>query len=105
MDRHEPRPLLPERALDAHKGTMGRVVLLAGSRTYAGAAVLAAHGASRGGAGLIQAAVPQSVAGAFAVEIPSVVVCPLPETGQGRVSTTSILNRDWRHSFRKVSFT
>lgn len=41
------------RPYDFHKGQAGRVAILAGSRNYSGAAILAATGALRGGAGLI----------------------------------------------------
>jgi len=40
------------RALDTHKGTYGHVVIVAGSPGKSGAAILAARGAVRGGAGL-----------------------------------------------------
>lgn len=48
------------RAHDSHKGTAGRVRILAGSSTYPGAAALAAQGALRGGAGLVYLHVPNS---------------------------------------------
>jgi NAD(P)H-hydrate epimerase len=51
----EPRPF------DFHKGMAGRVAIVAGSRTYTGAAVLAASGALRGGAGLVTLFVPAAV--------------------------------------------
>lgn len=41
------------RATDAHKGTAGRVLVIAGSRWMPGAAALCATGALRGGAGLV----------------------------------------------------
>ncbi|MBI4410678.1 MAG: NAD(P)H-hydrate dehydratase [Gemmatimonadetes bacterium] len=44
---------LPPRAPDAHKGSVGRLLVLAGSRGMAGAAALAAHGGVRAGAGLV----------------------------------------------------
>jgi ADP-dependent NAD(P)H-hydrate dehydratase / NAD(P)H-hydrate epimerase len=47
---------LPRRAADAHKGTAGRVLLLAGSRGMAGAAGIAGAAASRAGAGLLRIA-------------------------------------------------
>lgn len=47
------RPILPLRSLEAHKGTAGRVVIVAGSRGFLGAAVLACQGALRSGAGLV----------------------------------------------------
>lgn len=46
-------PLLPRRNFDWHKGTAGRVSIIAGSSRFAGAAVLCAQGAMRGGAGLV----------------------------------------------------
>ncbi|MDQ5858844.1 MAG: NAD(P)H-hydrate epimerase, partial [Acidobacteriota bacterium] len=45
------RELLPARDTAGHKGDFGRVAIVAGSRGKAGAAVLAARGALRGGAG------------------------------------------------------
>ncbi len=47
------RPLLPRRSFGMHKGQAGRVAVIAGSRGFLGAGVLASLGALRGGAGLI----------------------------------------------------
>jgi len=47
---------LPRRAPDAHKGTVGRILLLAGGPGMGGAALLSARGAVRGGAGLVYVA-------------------------------------------------
>lgn len=44
---------LPARRPDAHKGSAGKVVLLAGGAGMGGAGILAARGAVRGGAGLV----------------------------------------------------
>jgi NAD(P)H-hydrate epimerase len=44
--------LLPRRARDAHKGTFGHVLVIAGSRGKTGAALLAAAASARAGAGL-----------------------------------------------------
>ena len=43
---------LPDRPKDSHKGTFGRVLLVAGSRDMAGAAYFAAKACYRMGAGL-----------------------------------------------------
>ena len=43
-------PALPDRPHDAHKGTFGRVLVIAGSRGMSGASILAGSGALRGGA-------------------------------------------------------
>src|SRR3981081_2484168 len=45
--------LLPERPRDAHKGTFGTAIVLAGSLGFTGAAYLAATAAARTGAGLV----------------------------------------------------
>ena len=81
---------LSPRPADAHKGSSGRVVVLAGSGQYRGAALLAARAATRGGAGLVQVAVPQCLSSSFSSALPSVIVCPLRETATGRISTTAI---------------
>lgn len=52
--------LLARQAAD-HKGDYGHVLLVAGSSGKAGAAILAARSAVRGGAGLVTAAVPEAL--------------------------------------------
>jgi NAD(P)H-hydrate epimerase len=49
----EVRVLLPARASDTHKGSYGHCAIVAGSAGKSGAAILAARGAIRGGAGLV----------------------------------------------------
>jgi len=49
------------RPFDFHKGQAGRLSLLVGSADYPGAAVMAATGALRGGAGLVTLWVPHSI--------------------------------------------
>ncbi len=51
--------LLSSRPAEGHKGTFGHLLLVAGSPGKAGAAILAARGAVRGGAGLVTVAVPE----------------------------------------------
>ena len=58
------------RPFDFHKGQAGRVGLLAGSAAYTGAAVLAARGALRGGAGLVTLHVPEEAHAAVTAKAP-----------------------------------
>lgn len=52
------RAWLPPRPADAHKGTFGRALIVAGSSRYTGAAYLAGASATRAGAGLVTLALP-----------------------------------------------
>ncbi|MBI4296998.1 MAG: NAD(P)H-hydrate dehydratase [Chloroflexi bacterium] len=77
------RELLPPRPLEAHKGTFGRVLVVAGSINYIGAATLACSGAARVGAGLVTLATPQSLIPILASKLTEVTFLPLPETVPG----------------------
>ena len=76
---------LPARPADAHKGTFGHALIVAGSRNYVGAACLAAQAALRVGAGLVTLATPESVYPIAASKLTEVIHQPLPEDGDGRV--------------------
>jgi NAD(P)H-hydrate epimerase len=52
---------LPERPARSHKGTFGRLLIVAGSLEYAGAALLTGLGAIRAGVGLACLAIPETV--------------------------------------------
>jgi hydroxyethylthiazole kinase-like uncharacterized protein yjeF len=69
---------LPARPLDAHKGTFGRVLVVAGSINFCGAPALAARAAYRSGAGLVTLAVPAPIQPALASLIPEATFLPLP---------------------------
>ena len=77
--------LLPERPLEAHKGTFGTALIAAGSVNYTGAAVLAGEAAYRVGAGLVTLAVPAPLHGALAGHFPEATWVLLPHEA-GRVS-------------------
>lgn len=68
------RPRLQRRPFDTHKGAAGRVSIIAGSPGMEGAAVLAALGASRGGAGLVTVFVPHESRSIVAMKAPSEVM-------------------------------
>lgn len=71
--------LLPDRKEYTHKGDYGKVLLLCGSKGYAGAPSLASMGALRTGAGLVYLAVPDSIYTIEAVKLTEPVVLSLPD--------------------------
>jgi hydroxyethylthiazole kinase-like uncharacterized protein yjeF len=71
--------LLPERPVRGHKGTFGKLLVLAGSLDYAGAALLVCRAAGRAGAGLVTLAVPESLQPLFAAKVVEATTMGLPE--------------------------
>jgi ADP-dependent NAD(P)H-hydrate dehydratase len=63
-------PKVPPRDADSHKGTYGRVLVVAGSRGMSGAAVLCGSAALRSGAGLVCVATPKEVQNIVAIGNP-----------------------------------
>ncbi len=83
LGKSELREGLVARASDDHKGIFGHVLVVAGSRGMAGAAILATRAALRSGAGLVTAAVPAGVAAMVAGAAPSAMTLALPENTAG----------------------
>jgi NAD(P)H-hydrate epimerase len=77
------RALLPALPADVHKGSRGRVLVVAGSHRFAGAAVLAAAGAARMGAGYVVAAVPSPVVPVVQSALPHVIVADIEADAEG----------------------
>ena len=80
------RSVLPERPLQANKGSFGRVLVVAGSINYIGAASLACSGAIRVGAGLVTLATTASLQSILASKLTEVTYLPLPESRPGIIS-------------------
>ncbi len=83
LTRAELREGLVERRPDDHKGEFGHALIVAGSRGMSGAAILAARGALRSGAGLVTVAAPKSIVPEIAAAIPSAMTLPLPDNAHG----------------------
>lgn len=81
--------LLPRRRQDSHKGSYGKVMCLAGSARFRGAAALAAEGALRAGAGLVTLASVEPVIAAVAARCPECVFLPCRQSAGGGVSAQS----------------
>lgn len=70
---------LPPVAPDVHKGSLGTVMIVAGSGTMSGAAILSARAACRSGVGLVYLAIAASQREMAAMAVPEAIVLPLPE--------------------------
>jgi ADP-dependent NAD(P)H-hydrate dehydratase len=89
------RPLLgrfplPHHPDDGDKEERGRLLVVAGSRELAGAALLAGTGGLRAGAGKLQIATGASVAAALGVAIPEARVVGCAETAEGCIAAAEI---------------
>jgi ADP-dependent NAD(P)H-hydrate dehydratase / NAD(P)H-hydrate epimerase len=75
-----------KRPATAHKGTFGRVFILAGSRGLTGAAHLAGMAALRSGAGLVTIGIPDAVYLVIAKRESELMIRPFPSTNKGTLS-------------------
>ncbi|MEG5066897.1 NAD(P)H-hydrate dehydratase [Microcoleus sp. B3-A4] len=80
--QHLPLPRSPI----SHKYTNGHLLLIAGSRRYTGAAILAALGARASGIGMLSIAVPESIKPMLSSQLPEALVIGCPETQSGAIS-------------------
>jgi len=81
--------LLPDRPLDGHKGTFGKVIVVAGSPHYIGAIALAAESAYRSGAGFVTVATARRLTEIVASSLREPTWLPLPET-DGAIAETAV---------------
>jgi hydroxyethylthiazole kinase-like uncharacterized protein yjeF len=89
--------LLPDRPVRGHKGRFGRLLVIAGSLDYAGAALLVCRAAGRAGAGLVTLAVPESLQPLFAAKVVEATTMPLPEDDVEEVDPEPALARILDH--------
>jgi NAD(P)H-hydrate epimerase len=90
--------LLPARPVRGHKGTFGRLLVVAGSLEYAGAAMLVCRSAGRAGAGLVTLAVPESLQPLFASRVVEATTMALPEDDIEEVEPGEALTRILDHA-------
>ena len=81
---------IPRRPRDSHKGTFGSVLAVAGSAFYRGAALLAAEGALRTGAGIVTLASVEPVVSAAAVRLPECCLCPCSAGVEGGIAPENV---------------
>lgn len=83
------RAKLPPRDKNAHKGNVGKILLLCGSKGFTGAAALSALGALRVGAGLVYLGVPSSIYEIEATKLNEPIIFPL-EDKDGMLAEESV---------------
>lgn len=89
LSKEDVLSMIPERDVNAHKGSFGKLLLLCGSKGYTGAPALAAMGALRVGAGLVYLAVPESIYMIEAVKLLEPIVLSMPDE-DGMLSSAAI---------------
>ena len=94
---------IPRRARDSHKGTFGSVLAVAGSAFYRGAALLAAEGALRTGAGIVTLASVEPVVSAAVTRLPECCLCPCKEGAQGGIAPENSPAPTIQQMFRTLS--
>lgn len=75
---------------DSHKGTYGHVLVAGGSPGMTGAVIMTACAALRSGAGLVTAAVPESLVPIVETATMEVMSRPLPETTEASISLEAL---------------
>jgi NAD(P)H-hydrate epimerase len=73
---------LPRHPL-AHKYKTGHLLLIAGSRRYTGAVILAGLGARASGVGMLSIAVPKSIKPLLSMQLPEALILSCPEYDDG----------------------
>lgn len=79
---HLPLPRHPA----SHKYKNGHLLIIAGSRRYTGAAILAGLGARYSGVGMLSIAVPNSIKPLLSMQLPEALIIGCPETEDGAIS-------------------
>jgi len=78
------------RTADSHKGTYGHVMVAGGSTGMTGAVMLTACAALRSGAGLVTAALPESLVPILEASVKEVMSRPLAETSEASISIEAL---------------
>jgi NAD(P)H-hydrate epimerase len=88
------RSHFPQRPVTTYKYRQGHLLLICGSATFAGAAVLTALGARGSGVGMVSVAVPQSLKPLLLQWVPEALIVSCPETEMGGIASVDSLDLD-----------
>ncbi|HDM89664.1 MAG TPA: NAD(P)H-hydrate dehydratase, partial [candidate division WOR-3 bacterium] len=89
VEEDDVREILPVRLGHEHKGDVGRVLVIAGSRGFTGAASLTSLASMRMGAGLTYLAIPESLNPILEAKVTEVITLPVAEV-DGSISEEAI---------------
>jgi NAD(P)H-hydrate epimerase len=96
LDRELAKSFLPlPRPVITHKYRQGHLLLICGSRRYAGGAILTALGARASGVGMVSIAVPESLKYLLVSHLPEALIVECPENETGAIAKLSPLIRDF----------
>jgi len=84
------RTILPKRHSAAHKGSCGKVLVVAGSQGLTGAAFLSSSAALRAGAGLVTLGIAAGLHDIMEIKLTEVMTHPLPEVAKGVLGSSSL---------------
>jgi len=89
LDRGSIQGVISSRLSDAHKGDFGHLMVVAGSPGKAGAAIMAARGALRTGAGLVSVATPNNIVPIIQSQVVEAMAVPSAESIEGTLGIGS----------------
>ncbi|AFZ44161.1 carbohydrate kinase, YjeF related protein [Halothece sp. PCC 7418] len=90
------RSLLPlPRPLVTHKYKQGHLLIIAGSRQYAGGVILTGLGARASGVGMVSIAAPASLKPMLVTHLPEALIIDCPETENGAIAELPEIARQW----------
>ncbi|MEH1851277.1 MAG: NAD(P)H-hydrate dehydratase [Nostoc sp.] len=93
---------LPRPAV-THKYKQGHLLLICGSRRYAGGAILTALGARASGVGMLSIAVPESLKPLLVSHLPEALIVGCPETESGAIAQLKLPEKTDLSSFNAIA--
>ncbi|MGF7058087.1 NAD(P)H-hydrate dehydratase [Brassicibacter mesophilus] len=81
---------LPKRKKDTHKGTYGRIGIIAGSKGMTGAVYLSSIACLKSGSGLVYSIVPSSISDILEIKLTEAIIVPIEDKGRGYFIEDSI---------------
>ena len=79
LDENIASGYLPQRPIDGHKGTFGKLLIITGSTGMTGSGTLSARAAFKTGSGLVYLAVPGTLAHIYGTVIPEAITIPMAD--------------------------